>query len=254
MVGTLAIGQTLIILTAGIDLSNGAIMAFGTIVMTRLRRARRHAARSWRSSSGSPCARAFGVAQRAAGDLGRLPPFIVTLGMLNIAFALTHIYSKEQTITGLPGALTALGQDVHASAAPTSRTGRCVMIGDVPARLAYVLRQTAWGRHVYAVGNNPEAARLTGIPVKRLLITVYTVAGVVYGIAGAAARSPVPASATRRPARPTTSTASPRSCSAAPACSAGGARVIGTLIGALIVGVIRNGLQLMRRRRPSTRC
>ena len=99
VVGTLAIGQTLIILTAGIDLSNGAIMALSSIVMTRLA-----------VHSGVPpllalliglaVATAFGLANGLLVTRVPLPPFIVTLGMLNIAFALTHIYSQEQTVTG----------------------------------------------------------------------------------------------------------------------------------------------------------
>src|SRR5881227_1661985 len=108
VVGTLAIGQTLIILTAGIDLSNGAIMAFASIVMTRLA-----------VHSGVPpllailiglaIGTAFGLANGLLVTRVPLPPFIVTLGMLNIAFALTHIYSQEQTVTGVPSLLTALG-------------------------------------------------------------------------------------------------------------------------------------------------
>ncbi|MFD0663088.1 ABC transporter permease [Thermocatellispora tengchongensis] len=101
VVGTLAIGQTLIILTAGIDLSNGAVMAFGGIVMAKLA-----------VDSGLPpllaitaglavCA-GFGLINGLLVTRISLPPFIVTLGMLNVVFALTHIYSQDQTVTGLP--------------------------------------------------------------------------------------------------------------------------------------------------------
>src|SRR6266581_479711 len=95
VVGTLAIGQTLVILTAGIDLSNGAVMALGTIVMTSLA-----------VNAGVPPVIAILIGLLVCGVFGlvngllvtrlRLPPFIVTLGTLNIAFALTHIYSREQ--------------------------------------------------------------------------------------------------------------------------------------------------------------
>ena len=91
----------------------------------------------------------------------KLPPFIVTLGMLNVAFALTHIYSEEQTVTNLPGPLTALGQTF-----PLGKTdityGSLVTIV-LFLLLAYALSSTGWGRHVYALGNSPEAARLNGI-------------------------------------------------------------------------------------------
>src|SRR5207248_806300 len=177
VVGTLAIGQTLIILTAGIDLSNGAIMALSSIVMTRLA-----------VHSGVPpllalliglaVATAFGLANGLLVTRVPLPPFIVTLGMLNIAFALTHIYSQEQTVTGVPSLLTALVNTF--TLGDTDITyGSIVTIG-LFLLFAYLLGQTAWGRHVYAVGNNPEAARLTGIPTNRVLVGVYATAGLVY--------------------------------------------------------------------------
>ena len=107
VVGTLAIGQTLIILTAGIDLSNGAVMALGNVLMTKLAVA-----------NGVPPVLAIGIGLLATGAFGlangllvtrlRLPPFIVTLGTLNIAFALTRIYTTS-TITHLPDTLTFLG-------------------------------------------------------------------------------------------------------------------------------------------------
>src|SRR5437870_9835051 len=97
-VGTLAIGQTLIILTAGIDLSCGAVMAFGSIVMTKL------AVDSGVSPVpaivlGIAACMGFGVLNGMLVTSNKLPSFIVTLGTLNIAFALTHIYSGEATIT-----------------------------------------------------------------------------------------------------------------------------------------------------------
>ena len=101
VIGTLAIGQTLIILTAGIDLACGAIMALGGIVMTKLA-----------VTGGVPPFLALLLGILACGAFGLLhgvlvtrvdlPPFIVTLGTLNIAFALTHIYSKDETISDLP--------------------------------------------------------------------------------------------------------------------------------------------------------
>ncbi|MEY2533017.1 MAG: fructose transport system permease protein, partial [bacterium] len=109
VIGTLAIGQTLIILTAGIDLSCGTVMAFGSIVMSKLA-----------VDSGVPpllaillgivaCA-AFGFLNGALVTGLNLPAFIVTLGTFNIAFALTHIYSKDETISNLPGVMTKLGE------------------------------------------------------------------------------------------------------------------------------------------------
>ena len=108
VVGTLAIGQTLVILTAGIDLSNGTVMALGTIVMTSL------AVNAGLNpiltiALGLLVCAAFGALNGTLITRLRLPPFIVTLGTLNIAFALTHIYSREQTVSNLPDALTFFG-------------------------------------------------------------------------------------------------------------------------------------------------
>jgi fructose transport system permease protein len=241
VVGTLAIGQTLIILTAGIDLSNGAIMAFGNILMARLA-----------VDAGVPplLAIALGIAACALFGLANgllvtrisLPPFIVTLGMLNIAFALTHIYSKDETVVGLPEIMTTLG---HTFAIGQTR----ITYGSVVAIamflvFAYVLSHTAWGRRLYAVGDNAEAARLTGVPVQRILLTVYVVAGVVYGIA---ALLLVSRTSVGDPNAGQTDNLESITAVVLGGTSLFGGRglIVGSLIGALIVGVMRNGLQLM---------
>jgi fructose transport system permease protein len=241
VVGTLAIGQTLIILTAGIDLSNGAVMAFGNIVMTKL---------AVDSGVNPLLAIALGLLVCAAfgffnGSLVtglRLPPFIVTLGTLNIAFALTHIYSEDQTVSGLPPALTFFGNTFQVG--QTDITYGTVLMLVLFVVAWYVLRQTAAGRHVYAVGNNPEAARLTGIRTRRLLLGVYTTAGLVYGIA---ALLLISRTSVGDPQAGQTDNLDSITAVVLGGTSLFGGRgsVIGTLVGALIVGIVRNGLQLM---------
>ncbi|MFD5229013.1 ABC transporter permease [Streptomyces qaidamensis] len=241
VVGTLAIGQTLIILTAGIDLSCGAVMAFGSIVIAKM------------AAEGSlPPLAAIALGLVVCGGFGLLngllvqkiplPPFIVTLGMLNVAFALTHIYSEEQTVTSLPGPLTALGQTF-----PLGKTdityGSLVTIG-LFLLLAYALSSTGWGRHVYALGNSPEAARLNGIRTSRLTIGVYTTAGVLYGIA---ALLLISRTGVGDPQAGQTDNLDSITAVVLGGTSLFGGRgsVLGTFIGVLIVGVFRNGLQLM---------
>jgi fructose transport system permease protein len=241
VVGTLAIGQTLIILTAGIDLSNGAIMALGSIIMTRLAVDAKLPPLLAIALGIAVCA-GFGLANGLLVTRIPLPPFIVTLGMLNIVFALTHIYSKDQTVTGLPATLTALGNTF--TIGDTEITyGSIVTIG-LFLLFAYLLGQTAWGKHVYAAGNNPEAARLTGIRTNRLLIGVYATAGVVYGIA---ALLLVARTGVGDPQAGQTDNLDSITAVVLGGTSLFGGRgvVLGTLIGALIVGVIRNGLQLI---------
>ncbi len=240
VVGTLAIGQTLIILTAGIDLSCGAVMAFGGILIAKL------------AAGSTPALLAIALGILACGGFGLvngllvrlvpLPPFIVTLGMLNVAFALTHIYSDEQTVTGLPGPLTALGRTF-----PLGRTD--VTYGSLLTValflvFAYALSGTAWGRHVYALGNSAESARLTGIRVTRLTIGVYAVAGLVYGVA---ALLLVARTGVGDPQAGQTENLDSITAVVLGGTSLFGGRgtVLGTFVGVLIVGVFRNGLQLM---------
>jgi fructose transport system permease protein len=240
-VGVLAIGQTLVILTAGIDLSCGAVMAFGMIVMTKLA-----------VLSGVPaipaillgigaCA-AFGLLNGALVTKIRLPAFIVTLGTLNIAMALVHIYSNEQTIANPPSAMTFFGRTFTIGG--TDITYGVVLMLALFAGVWFVLTQTAWGSRVYAVGNNREAARLSGIRTDRLLISVYVLAGVIYGIAALllVARTQV-----GDPNAGQTDNLDSITAVVLGGTSLFGGRgnVIGTLFGALIVGVFRNGLVLM---------
>jgi fructose transport system permease protein len=241
VVGTLAIGQTLIILTAGIDLSNGAVMALGNIVMAKL------AVNSGLNPFlaillGLAVTAGFGFANGTLVASLRLPPFIVTLGTLSIAFALTHIYSNDETVSGLPSALTWFGNTFPLGHSDVTY-GSVLMLALV-AITWFVLRQTAVGRHVYAVGNNPEAARLTGIPTRRLLVGLYTVAGLIYGIASLMLIS---RTSVGDPNAGQTENLDSITAVVLGGTSLFGGRgsVVGTLIGALIVGVIRNGLQLI---------
>ena len=241
VVGTLGIGQTLVILTAGIDLSNGAVMALGTIVMTSLA-----------VNAGVPAPIAIVIGLLVCGAFGvlngllvtrlRLPPFIVTLGTLNIAFALTHIYSREQTVSNLPDIMTFFGNTFRLG--ETNVTYGSVLTVVLFVIAWYVLAHTATGRHVYALGNNPEAARLSGINTRRLLLGVYTVAALIYGLAGLllVARTSV-----GDPNAGQTDNLDSITAVVLGGTSLFGGRggVIGTLIGALIVGVFRNGLQLI---------
>ena len=241
VVGVIAIGQTLIILTAGIDLSCGMVMALGGIVMTK-----------FATELGLPPALAitcglgvttlFGLVNGLLVTRIKLPPFIVTLGTLNIAFAITQLYSGAQTITGLPDALTALGGTFSVGGTEVA-WGTLLMLA-LFALTWFVLRETAAGRHVYAVGNNAEATRLVGIPTQKVLLGVYVIAGLFYGIASllSVARTGV-----GDPNAGQTENLDAITAVVLGGTSLFGGRgiVLGTLVGALIVGVFRNGLTLM---------
>jgi fructose transport system permease protein len=242
VVGVLAIGQTLVILTAGIDLSVGTVMALGQIVMTKLAVA-----------NGVPAIPAlilgiltcvgFGMLNGGLVTSVRLPAFIVTLGTLNIAFALTHIVSNDLTFSPLPSELLFFGRTFTIGGADF--TYGVVLMLLLYGVAWFALSQTAWGRHVYAVGDNREAARLTGINTARVLFGVYTVAGLTYGIAAMllAARTELG----DPNAGQTTENLDSITAVVLGGTSLFGGRgtVIGTLIGATIVGVFRNGLTLI---------
>ncbi len=241
VVGVIAIGQTLVILTGGVDLSCGMVMALGGIVTTKA---------AVEHQLPVPLAIAAGIAVTTLfGGLNgllvtrlRLPPFIVTLGTLNIAFAITQLYSNAQTITELPQGLTALGNAVPI--AGTSVVYGVLLMLALYALAAFALSQTAAGRHVYAVGNNTEGARLSGIATQRVLLGVYLLAGVSYGLAAllSVARTGVG----------DPNAGQSENLEAITAVVLGGTSlfggrglVLGSLVGALIVGVFRNGLTLM---------
>ena len=237
----LAIGQTLIILIAGIDLSIGIVMALGGLVMAKL------ATQSGVSPvlailAGFATTMFFGFLNSQIITRLRVPPFIATLGMLGIVTALNQTYSGSQTISNLPPALTALGNTFNVG-------GTAITYGTVLMLLLYliawfVLSETAPGRHVYAVGNNPEAARLSGIPIDRLTVIVYTVAGLIYGVA---ALMLVARTGVGDPNAGQTDNLDSITAVVLGGTSLFGGRgnVLGTLLGAIIVGVFRNGLQLI---------
>jgi fructose transport system permease protein len=240
VVGTLAIGQTLVILTSGIDLSNGAVMALSSVIMTSM--AVDHGVNPVLAVLlGILVCVAFGLLNGALVTMIRLPPFIVTLGTLNIAFALTHIYTS-QTITGLPPLMTFFGNTFKVGT--TAITYGSVLVFILYVIVWFILRSTPGGRYLYAVGDNPEAARLAGISTIRLLIAVYIIAAITYGIAALllAARTGVGDPQAGQDANLESITAV---VLGGTSLFGGRGNILGTLVGALIVGVFRNGLQLM---------
>jgi fructose transport system permease protein len=239
-VGTLGVGQTIIMIAAGIDLSNGGIMVFGSVVMAKM------------AVGGTPVPLAILAGLALTTALGlingfvvarvRLPPFIVTLGMLNVVYASTLLYTGEAAVQNLPPGLLFLGAVIPFGSARIP-VGPLVMIG-VFVVVWYALRQTAWGRHTYVVGDNIEAARVTGINIYKQLVSVYAAAGFIYGIA---ALLVLGRTTVGDPQAGQTDNLDSITAVVIGGTSLFGGRgsVIGTLIGALIVGIIRNGLTLI---------
>jgi fructose transport system permease protein len=241
VVGTLALGQTLIILTAGIDLSNGAIMVLGTVVIGKY------------ATDGEPLvALLLGVAVCVAlgainGTLVAyfgLPAFIVTLGVLTAVSAVSQIYAQSQSYPVTGGLLTSLREGFTVGGF-TVTYGVLLWVA-LTAALAYALSQrTTWGARVFAVGDNPHAAELAGIRVRRVLLAVYTLAAFIYAIAAWQALGRIPVA---DPSSYATVNLDSITAVVIGGTSLFGGRggVIGTLIGTLILEVLRNGLTQAR--------
>ncbi|MGA2493257.1 MAG: ABC transporter permease [Roseiarcus sp.] len=245
IVGILGIGQTLVILTAGIDLSVGVIMVISSVVMGRIT-----------VIDGLPIYVGFCIGLLTGVGFGalngffvtrmRMPPFIVTLGTLSIIGALNTFYSQSETIRMQD--LDAKAPFLQLMGVPFEIGGSRIILGSfLLVALAvvfwYVLNHTAYGRHVYATGDDPEAARLAGIDTDRVLFSVYVLAGLISAIGGWALIGRIGAIS------PTSgSNANLDSITAVviggTSLFGGRGSIIGTLIGALIVGVFRSAVSL----------
>ena len=182
VVACLAIGQTLIILTAGIDLSVGAITILAMMVMASL--AANNGVAGWLAIIiGIGLAVAAGFLNGILVTRVGLPPFIVTLGTLSIFTAIALLYSGGSSIQNnrLPDIINFTGETFKVG--NFSITVGVIMVLLLYCIVGFALTQTAWGRHIFAVGDDIESARLSGVASKRILLSVYTVAGLIYGFA-----------------------------------------------------------------------
>lgn len=236
LIGIVAVGATFVIVTGGIDLSVGSVVAF-TGVVTGL---------ALRAELGTAPAVAIGVALGALCGLFNglsitllgMSPFIVTLAVLAMARGLAFIVTDGNTIFGFPDAFNAIGGG-NWGAVPVAAIITLVLF----LVAGFVLARTVFGSSVYAVGGNREAATLAGIPVGRTLVWVYVISGALAGLGG------VILSGRLDSAQPIAATG--LELNAIAAVVIGGASLfggkgsmLGTFLGVLIIGVINNGLTL----------
>jgi fructose transport system permease protein len=246
IVGIIAAAQSLIILTAGIDLSVGATMVLSSVVMGQ-----------FTFRYGIPveisifCGLLVGMLSGMISGLlvsrVKLPPFIVTLGMWQIVLATNFLYSKNETIRA---------QDIETHAPLLQFFGTKITLGGAVFTygvvfmvvlafvLAYALRHTAWGRHVYAVGDDKEAAELSGIKTGRVILSVYMLSGLICAFAGWALIGRL---GSVSPTAGQLSNIESITAVVIGGISLFGGRgsILGTLYGALIVGVFTLGLRLL---------
>ncbi len=293
IVGILGCAQTLVVLTAGIDLSVGAIAVFCSVIMgfvgiTGVTIGTPdwfgplafsfvfHLPPALAVVFGLACGLAMGALNGWLVARMKLPPFIVTLGTWQIILASNFIFSANETIrssdveTKAP-ALRFWGEDVTFFGIPKAPEGvdqatmqsvflttdampgtgvkvlyAVFLLIVLVIAMAYVLRSTAWGRHVYATGDDPEAAALAGVPTKRILIQVYALAGLFCAIAGWVMIGRFGS------VSPTASTGQLGNIQSITAVVIGGislfggrGSIAGMFFGALIVGVFEMGLRLV---------
>ncbi|WP_417770974.1 ABC transporter permease [Stappia sp.] len=246
IVGIVGCAQSLVILTAGIDLSVGAIMVLSSVVMGQFT-FRYGLPPEIAVLCGLACGALCGFINGALVAVMRLPPFIATLGMWQIVLATNFLYSANETIRS---------QEIERQAPILQFFGEKFNIGGAVFTygvvglfvlvlvLNYVLNHTAWGRHVYAVGDDPDAAELAGVQVVRVRISVYTLAGLICAFAGWALIGRL-GSVSPTSGQFTNIESITAVVIGGISLFGGRGSVLGMLFGALIVGVFSLGLRLV---------
>jgi ribose transport system permease protein len=244
VIAIIAAAMTMVIVLGGIDLSVGSLVALGAVCTAWL--IRRFGGEG---ATGGSMLIACVAAIAACGAVGlfsglmvtafRTPPFIATLAMMQVAGGLAFIVAQGQSIYAIPASFTWLGRSELASI-PVS----VLLMIAIYLAAHFVMARSRFGRMIYAVGGNAEAARLSGIPISRVRTLVYGLSGAMAGVGGVITASQLKAGS------PTFGGAYELYVIAAvvvggTSLAGGEGQIFGTLIGALIIGVIRNGMNLM---------
>jgi ribose transport system permease protein len=245
VIAIIAIGMTMVIIAGGIDLSAGSLIALSAVLTAWFIEAMGgHAA-----STGGMILASLGaiVVCGLAGAFSawmitgfRIPPFIATLAMMQVGAGVAYIISQGLPIYQIPDGFVWLGRGTE----PLLRIPHAVLLMIALYAIAHlVMTRTVFGRYIYAVGGNPEAARLAGVRVHRIQYAVYTLCGALAGLGGVIMASQLKSGA------PTYGAGYELNVIAAvvvggASLSGGEGRVLGTLIGALVIGVIQNGMNL----------
>ncbi|WP_273836304.1 ABC transporter permease [Guptibacillus sedimenti] len=237
IIAILALGQVYVIISAGIDLSVGSTLALAGVISSQLLLA------GWPTPvallAGILAGGFLGLINGFVITKGKMPPFIVTLGMMGVARGLALVLTDGLPVSGLPESFTNLGNGrILNIPIPV------IFLVIVAVIAAFILSKTIFGRYVYSIGSNEEAAQLSGINVNFHKMMIYVVCGLFAGLAG------VLMSARLVSAQP--SAGMGYELDAIAAVVIGGASLMGgigtvggTIIGAFIMGVLRNGLNLL---------
>lgn len=175
--GIVSVGMTLVILTGGIDLSVGSVLALAVTIGASLMKQGQPVGLAVLAALG--IGTLLGVINGLMITQARIPPFIATLGMLTVARGLTLMYTQGQPITGLPASFRWIGTGVVGGIpVPIVLMGLVFLIGWI------FLTRTRYGAYIYLLGDNPTAARLAGVPTDRVTVLVYAISGFCAALAG----------------------------------------------------------------------
>ena len=234
--GILAVGVTFVLLTGGVDLSLGSVVALSGVACATFAHPGDHSV-FVPIAVGLLTGAACGLVNGTLVTLGGVAPFIVTLGMMTIARGLALIFSGGRPVADMSNELTALAGDLFGIPIPM------LCFAGVAAAAWFFLSNFRLGRHIYAVGGNENAARAAGVPVEQVKLFAYGLCGLLAGLAG------VVLAARITTGQPNAGQAYELDAIAAVVIGgtslAGGVGTItGTLLGVLLIGVINNGLDL----------
>ncbi|MBS2036101.1 substrate-binding domain-containing protein [bacterium] len=230
--GVLAAGMTFVILTGGIDLAVGSVLALSGMVLGKMLLAGLPIPLALLAALG--VSSLLGLLSGLMVTRGKLPPFIATLGMMSAVRGLALVYSGGRPASGFSSGFLSLAEG-------PVLVGMMALVYVVAA---LVLQRTVYGRSIYALGGNEQAAWLSGLPTDRLKCSVYVLSGFLSGVAA------IMLTARLNSAQPIAGTMYELDAIAAvvmggTSLTGGQGGVLGTLFGALIMGVLRNGLNLL---------
>jgi ribose transport system permease protein len=245
VIAVVAIGMTMVIIAGGIDLSVGSLIALSAVIATRLIRDVGGAEQAGAVGMTLSCLAGIGACALVGFGSGLfvtqfgIPPFIVTLGTMLVSSGTAFLLAQGQSIYQVPDSFVWLGRGTGLLNLPNA-----VWLMAVMYAFGYLVMEcTALGRYIYAIGGNREAARFSGVPVKRVLLLTYGISGALAGLGGIVTASQLKSGA------PTYGTMYELYVIAAVVVGGtsllgGEGRILGTLIGAFIIAVIQNGMNL----------
>jgi ribose transport system permease protein len=245
VIAIVAIGMTIVIITGGIDLSVGSLIALSAVLAARFIRDYAGALHATTLGMTAACVVAVllcGLVGFFSGGMVTLcdiPPFIVTLAMMLVASGLAYLLAQGQSIYQAPDSFVWLGRGANFLGIPNA----VLLMLALYAAAHVLMSRMKLGRYIYAVGGNREAARLSGVPVHGVLLFAYAVSGVLAGLGGVVTASQL------KSGSPTYGAMYELYVIAAvvvggTSLSGGEGKMLGTLIGAFTIAVIQNGMNL----------